>query len=791
MNVAILNRHPEERIGGSELQCDILARELSRLGHRVLYLAAEGELDSYGSPYAVEPLPGKELGGLEDRLESFRPDILFWRYNKNRFLKSAELAARLQIPVVFSVSHRNDVTRLRTDLLKPGANVRETFLNWQEFMRSAREHGGFRQVAGIVNQCREFMGRFARIPEIYFPNSFSDDFIPFEWPRPYCIWVGNIKRRKNPGALIRLAERLRDLPVDLLMVGQIQDETWEWLRDPGRLPPNLHYMGPRPIPETAGMIRSSLLLVQSSLPEGFPNTFIQAWGHGRPVVSLQYDPDGLIESEGLGALSGSEKQFASDVRRFLTEEELRFSTGERARRFAARRFDARRNARTLESFLRQIHSTAGKDKPAPAPLTDRSPDPSALAHYLHFGYLIRETERYPIPVDAVQQESVQGDYEELIEKLHNAFRHAIRNTPGQGRLRLVPLSGGVDSRLILAELLRQTDPAQIRAVSFGVPGSLDFDLATEVAEKCGVEHHRIDLREADYSAATLIETASSQPAPSRLLESYANRLLTDRYGNEALLYSGHFGDLIGGSIDPELTAISTFDEALAAFVRRERLDKSGRLPVLKPEELSLRPDSHHFLTPYEQLNFRVRQTNLVEMTIFPPGVEFAAPFTSAEFAGTFYGIGERIRRSRPIFYDMVRSRYERDFRIGVKTCFGASLFAGPAVTARHRKWAYGKRILARRYPALGVSDPLLNYTDPWWLLAGNRATAQLAEIQLRDLRRRDVTGGIDPCRILEEYRGGGHALADAVLLLLDLELYLKAGHLRTPPDDYRVLGGAS
>ena len=57
-----------------------------------------------------------------------------------------------------------------------------------------------------------------------------------------------------------------------------------------KLLPNLDYLGEQPIERVNSEIAASDVLVTTSY-EGFPNTFIQAWLRGVPVVSNGVDPD--------------------------------------------------------------------------------------------------------------------------------------------------------------------------------------------------------------------------------------------------------------------------------------------------------------------------------------------------------------------------------------------------------------------------------------------------------------------------------------------------------------------
>ena len=105
---------------------------------------------------------------------------------------------------------------------------------------------------------------------------------------------------------------------------------------------NLRWHGFVPYHKVNEYFRRAALFVNTSSIEGFPNTFIQAWAHYTPVVSLSVDPDKIIRNENLGFCSGTFKQLVSDVTTLLENEDLRRTMGENARRYVEREHDVRK-----------------------------------------------------------------------------------------------------------------------------------------------------------------------------------------------------------------------------------------------------------------------------------------------------------------------------------------------------------------------------------------------------------------------------------------------------------------
>ena len=136
-----------------------------------------------------------------------------------------------------------------------------------------------------------------------------------EEPMPFrVLWIAKTTWDKRPDLFLELARRCPDVEFDF--VGPIYGDHYSHrvaagLRDCA----NVRVHGAVPREKVAECYRGASVLCSTSGTEGFPNTFLEAWSYGVPVVST-VDPDGIIAGHGLGAACGDIAELAAAIRGF-------------------------------------------------------------------------------------------------------------------------------------------------------------------------------------------------------------------------------------------------------------------------------------------------------------------------------------------------------------------------------------------------------------------------------------------------------------------------------------------
>ncbi len=148
----------------------------------------------------------------------------------------------------------------------------------------------------------------------------------------YVLWVGSALEKKKPLTFIELARAMPDICFKMA-VAPVDEELDNRLRAEACKLPNLEYLGFVPLAKISRYFSEAALFVSTSIREGFPNTFLQSWQFGTPVVSLSVDPDDLIQNNALGRLSRTFEQLCSDVDEIMNNPELRREFGENGRNY--------------------------------------------------------------------------------------------------------------------------------------------------------------------------------------------------------------------------------------------------------------------------------------------------------------------------------------------------------------------------------------------------------------------------------------------------------------------------
>ena len=292
----MLSRDPSiQVVGGAEVQQCVIARLLADNGYRVSMISFD-----YGQPSPV----------LVDGItvfKSFRESsgIPVLRFLHPRLTTMWQVLREVDADVYYQRSSAmwtgviaEFCRRHGKRSIYAGASDRD-FEIGQEQIIHGRDRWLYRR--GIANvdrvvaqnpfqleSCRRNHKRDAVvIPSCYVPPAHAERAT---LGNDRVLWVGTIHGYKRPGMLLEIAERLPHRK--FVMIGgpsiggeRLKAGYFEAMRDHAARLPNVEFTGFLPLAKVEPWFDRARLLVLTSVYEGMPNVFLQAWARGVPTVS--------------------------------------------------------------------------------------------------------------------------------------------------------------------------------------------------------------------------------------------------------------------------------------------------------------------------------------------------------------------------------------------------------------------------------------------------------------------------------------------------------------------------
>jgi glycosyltransferase involved in cell wall biosynthesis len=159
----------------------------------------------------------------------------------------------------------------------------------------------------------------------------------------YVAWVAMLRKPKRADLLVEIARNAPDIRFVVCGGSTTYTATEDYgenIANTLRALPNVEYRGQVSADEALEVITNAALFLSTSDEEGFPNTFLQGWAAGTPVVSLKIDPDHIIERHSLGRVSGTVETAISDLRSLMSSSERREFLSVHARKYIAKHHSA-------------------------------------------------------------------------------------------------------------------------------------------------------------------------------------------------------------------------------------------------------------------------------------------------------------------------------------------------------------------------------------------------------------------------------------------------------------------
>ncbi len=321
-------------VGGAEVQQSMIAPGLARRGWRVSMISLD-----YGQPDAAE-VRGVTVHKIHKPDEGI-PLVRFLHPRLTslwRALKRVDADVYYQRTAAVVTAYVAQFCRMnaRRSVYAGASDV--DFMPGEEDIRFARDRGifrwGLRRMDEVIvqneSQRAALAGHYGRdgtlIPSCYAaPAGARSD------PSGYVLWTATVRPSKRPEILLEIARRLpqhRFVMIGGPDPGRRAEEYMRSVAEAAAAVPNLEVRGFVPFAVAERAFDGARVVLNTSLYEGFPNTFLQAWSRGIPTLAFidtgsrrggepVYDVAADVEDAArrLGRLMGDERHWEAASRR--------------------------------------------------------------------------------------------------------------------------------------------------------------------------------------------------------------------------------------------------------------------------------------------------------------------------------------------------------------------------------------------------------------------------------------------------------------------------------------------
>ena len=310
-------------LGGGELQIALLAKALVKLGHEVVvvdhkvskdFITEDGikviSIKGYNNGIRILRTLTHRLRLIYTSLKQQEADVYYCRVRDFRHILAFWASRKVKAKFILGLASDIDVMNLRTRLKYLFLNnigslwwffnsiLSEIVYSW--LLRNSDlvlvQHIGQKNMLlkkNIKSKVFYNLIDLSQIPIVTNPSQ-----------QDFC-YVGSLDQRKGCAEFYEIMKKSPSSTFKV--IGAPRDKTGQKYYGKLKLSNNVTLLGRLNHCETLFQITNSKAMISTSPMEGFPNTFIEAWACGIPVLSLHFDPGNIIEKEKLGIIARGDK----------------------------------------------------------------------------------------------------------------------------------------------------------------------------------------------------------------------------------------------------------------------------------------------------------------------------------------------------------------------------------------------------------------------------------------------------------------------------------------------------
>ena len=357
-------------IGGAEIQQALIGREFTKRGYQVSFITLDHGQDDKKEIDGIRIIKTytqnggiKTLRFLHPRLTSLwhamkvaNADIYYQRTSDSVTGIVATFCRRYHKKFVFAAASNCDCM---SELpLCPARHAQVLY------------HYGLRRANLVIAQTmtqQKLLRENFHVGSFVIPNSVLDysQFLGKSYDETTVqekrlLWVGVFTPVKRLEILFNVAEQHENLHFDVVGDGNGETTYVQGLKLRAKYLPNVHLHGNVPHTNMNQFYLQTSALICTSRAEGFPNTFLEAWSHGLPVVTT-FDPEGVVAANGLGIVGKNVSDLTDGIKELLYSPKRWYKVSQSARAYYLQNHTIEKVMNRLEQVLNNLVDSKEKN----------------------------------------------------------------------------------------------------------------------------------------------------------------------------------------------------------------------------------------------------------------------------------------------------------------------------------------------------------------------------------------------------------------------------------------------
>ncbi len=352
--------------GGAERQMYLISKYFADSRNVIYFIIANytgPELSSsgvhypstwnYGNGFPLIRFFTVNLASLRQTLRSINPDVIYTRGFSEYAPFVGDFAARNRLISIAGLAHDKDIDFKLAKSLQTHSSI----------LSSIRFRIAFQRYQKYLSNCSFVIAQTKNQNETLLKKNINSVIIGnIVEPAPEnllqeeskdIIWVASFFKKKGPDKLLEIVNMMPE--TTFTIVGRLGDSTLRPLLDEIIARNNVSYLGHLEYHETQKEIAKHRIIINTSIAEGFSNVFLEAWSLGKPVVSLNVNPNNLLlGNESLGhCCEGRLKNMVSTITDLLQDPSARSRIGSAGMEYVTRNHGIENAKKLLRLILRQ------------------------------------------------------------------------------------------------------------------------------------------------------------------------------------------------------------------------------------------------------------------------------------------------------------------------------------------------------------------------------------------------------------------------------------------------------